>query len=73
MPLDVDLSLERSYFAEMVDAHRSKMNFTQTEGSPIQASAPDAPDTPTSGRIEREFSPEEEPSSAMTLDSPEPE
>lgn len=73
MPLDVDLSLERSYFAEMVAAHRSKGNSTQTEGLSIQVSAPEAPDTPTSGRVEHEVSPEEVPSPAMNLDSPEHE
>lgn len=73
MPLEVDLSLERSYFAEMVDAHGSKRNSTQTESSSIQAPAPEAPDSPTTVRVEHELSPAEEPSPAMTLDSPEPE
>jgi hypothetical protein len=73
MPLDVDLILERSYFAETVAAHRSRGSCTQTEGLLIQVSAPDAPDTPTSGPVEHEISPEEVPSPAMTLDSSEHE
>lgn len=73
MPLEVDLSLERSYFSEMVDAHWSKRDSTQTESSPIQAPAPNALDSSTSGRVEHELSPDEEPGPAMTLDSPEPE
>ncbi|KIL94157.1 hypothetical protein FAVG1_02719 [Fusarium avenaceum] len=73
MPLEVDLSLERSYFAELVDSHRSKRNSKETESSPIQAPAPDEPDSPTTVRVEHELSPVEETSPAMTLDSPEPE
>ncbi|KAM0239541.1 hypothetical protein ACHAP5_008264 [Fusarium lateritium] len=63
MPSDVDLNLERSYFAAMVAA--------QNESSSIQRSAPDALDTPTFGQIEQEISPDKAPSPTTTSDSPE--
>ncbi|KAM0320230.1 hypothetical protein ACHAPQ_010007 [Fusarium lateritium] len=71
MPLDIDLSLERSYFARMVAAYRSKENAAQNESSSIQRSAHDALDTPTFGRIEQEISPDKAPSPTTTSDSPE--